>query len=146
MTTLQREPPVNFRHRNVNPEKRTNEGRDRRIDSPVSSPKNSAVDRPVQRISMTKVQDSRIPQPTVYIPGAVDLRGSGPSFFWEKSSTVLGIVVGLVLAVLFGCDLATSWPFNHASTLFDVGILFSSAVLLYLSFHLLREQIQRKEW
>ena len=45
-----------------------------------------------------------------------------------------GFVTGTVLALASVLDLATEVPFLRASAVFDVGLLFSSVTLLYLSY------------
>jgi hypothetical protein len=50
------------------------------------------------------------------------------------------------MAVLFGLDLATAFPFQRASVVADVGSLISGALLVYLSIDVLRDQRRIGQW
>jgi hypothetical protein len=64
------------------------------------------------------------------------------SFSLERSFTVLGFVVAVLLISVFGADLAWGCPFRHASSLFDASSVFCGAVLAYLSWDVFWEQIR----
>ncbi len=51
----------------------------------------------------------------------------------EKSFVVFGYVVAATLVAIFGSDLILGWPFQHASTVFDVTNVICGAGLAYLS-------------
>ncbi|MFH1923459.1 MAG: hypothetical protein ABIP48_26665 [Planctomycetota bacterium] len=57
-----------------------------------------------------------------------------------KALCILGTAVSVLLLVLFGLDLATSFPFGRESVAMDVSFLISAVILGYLSFTTLREQ------
>jgi len=57
-----------------------------------------------------------------------------------KALCILGTAVSVLLLVLFGLDLATSFPFGREAVAMDVGFLISAVILGYLSFTTLREQ------
>lgn len=52
-----------------------------------------------------------------------------------------GIVVAALLALVFGLDLAIKIPFGAVSKTMDIGFLVSAAVIGYLSWATLREQV-----
>lgn len=56
-----------------------------------------------------------------------------------KALTIGGMIVAALLAIAFGLDLAIGVPFSGASMLIDIGMLFSSLVLGYLSFNAFRD-------
>ncbi len=56
-----------------------------------------------------------------------------------KAMTVAGMVVAGLFVLLFGMDLALGIPFQRASTIVDLGFLFSSLVLGYLSWNAFRD-------
>ena len=64
-----------------------------------------------------------------------------------KALCYVGLVVALVLLLVFGLDLATgfildkAFPFGGVSLLMDVGFVLGAAVLAYLSWATLREQV-----
>ena len=64
------------------------------------------------------------------------------SFSLERSFTVLGFVVAVLLVSVFGVDLACGWPFRHASSLFDASSVFCGAALAYLSWDVFWEQVR----
>lgn len=45
-----------------------------------------------------------------------------------------GMIVGFLLAAICTTDLVVGWPFERADLRFDIGFLFSSLVLVYLSY------------
>ena len=57
----------------------------------------------------------------------------------SKALTFASLIVGILLLVLFGLDLAVGIPFHKASTTMDIGILVSAALLSALSWLTLRE-------
>ena len=57
-----------------------------------------------------------------------------------KILCMVGIAVAAILLVLFGLDLAMSFPFGRASYVMDIGFVISSLLLAYLSWATLREQ------
>lgn len=56
-----------------------------------------------------------------------------------KALTILGLIVGVCLLILFGLDLGTGFPFQTTSTAMDVGFVIASLGLIYLSWNTLRE-------
>jgi hypothetical protein len=58
----------------------------------------------------------------------------------ERSFTVLGFVVAMLLISIFGVDLVWGWPFRHASSLFDTTSVICGAGLAYLSWDVFSEQ------
>jgi hypothetical protein len=57
-----------------------------------------------------------------------------------KALCIIGTAISVLLLLLFGLDLATSFPFGRESTVMDVGFIVASGVLGYLSFMTMREQ------
>ncbi len=47
--------------------------------------------------------------------------------------------MAIFLIGTFGTDLILSWPFHHASLLFDIGSVLCGLGLCYLSWHSLRD-------
>jgi len=64
------------------------------------------------------------------------------SFSLERSFTVLGFVVAVLLISVFGVDLACGRPFRHASSLFDASSVICGAALAYLSWDVFWEQVR----
>jgi hypothetical protein len=64
------------------------------------------------------------------------------SFSLERSFTLLGFMVAVIVMSLFGLDLACGWPFWRASILFDVTSTICGAVLLLLSWDVCWEQVK----
>ena len=58
-----------------------------------------------------------------------------------KALCILGTAISLLLLVVFGLDLAIGFPFQTASKSMDIGLLISSAILAYLSWTTMSEQI-----
>jgi len=56
-----------------------------------------------------------------------------------RALSISGIVVAILLVLVFGFDLALSFPFGKASTTMDVGFLLSALLLGYVSWSALRE-------
>jgi hypothetical protein len=56
-----------------------------------------------------------------------------------KALTVSGMVVAGLLLIIFGLDLAISFPFDRASTAMDVFFLICAVSLGYLSWSAFRE-------
>jgi hypothetical protein len=65
-------------------------------------------------------------------------QGTGPM---AKAMSIAGFVVAGLLVVAFGADLALGIPFSRADKLTDVGFLISGAILAYLSWSALRDNI-----
>ncbi len=59
----------------------------------------------------------------------------------SKALCILGIAISALVLIVFGLDLAMGTPFNGASKVMDIGFVICSAVLGYLSWTTLREQI-----
>ncbi len=57
-----------------------------------------------------------------------------------KAMTIAGMVVAALLLLLFGADLALGIPFGGAQMMMNLGVIFGSAILGYLSFTTFREQ------
>ena len=58
-----------------------------------------------------------------------------------KALCYFGMVVAGLLLLVFGLDLATGFPFGGVSFWMNVGFVACSAVLGYISWSTLREQI-----
>jgi hypothetical protein len=56
-----------------------------------------------------------------------------------KALTITGFVVASLILILFGLDLATSWPFQKASMAMDICFLLCAGILGYLSWNTLRD-------
>ena len=64
-------------------------------------------------------------------------QGSGPM---AKAMSVAGMVIGGLLALLFGLDLALRVPFGRVAGLFpDLGLAICGAILAYLGWNAFRE-------
>jgi hypothetical protein len=57
-----------------------------------------------------------------------------------KALCIMGMVVGVLLLLVFGLDLAIQFPFRRASMPMDIGGVVSAAILGYVSWTTLREQ------
>jgi hypothetical protein len=57
-----------------------------------------------------------------------------------KALCLVGMVVGVLLLLVFGLDLAVEFPFRRASWPMDIGGVVSSLILGYVSWTTLREQ------
>ncbi len=57
-----------------------------------------------------------------------------------KALCIFGMVIAGLLILVFGLDLATRFPFKHASMLMDVGFVVASALLGFISWTTFREQ------
>ncbi len=57
-----------------------------------------------------------------------------------KVLCILGMVVAGLLALLFGLDLVTKFPFGGGSAMVSIGFIIASLVLIYLSWSTFREQ------
>jgi hypothetical protein len=57
-----------------------------------------------------------------------------------KALCLVGTVVAVLLLLVFGLDLAISFPFHRDSMTMDVGIVVCSVLLGYVSWTALREQ------
>jgi len=58
-----------------------------------------------------------------------------------KALCYVGLAVALILLVVFGLDLAIGVPFGGVSMLMDIGFVFGSGALGYISWTTLREQV-----
>ena len=58
-----------------------------------------------------------------------------------KALSIVGIVVSSLLLLVFGLDLATGIPFKGASSTMSIGFIVFSAILGYLSWSTLQEQV-----
>jgi len=58
-----------------------------------------------------------------------------------KILTTIGMVMAGILALPFLLDLAFGWPFKKASVTMDVAFLICAAVLAFMSWTTMREQI-----
>ncbi|MBN2293586.1 MAG: hypothetical protein JXM70_14245 [Pirellulales bacterium] len=59
----------------------------------------------------------------------------------QKALSFVGIVVSALLLLVFGLDLAVGIPFKGANTIMSISFIISSAILGYLSWTTLREQV-----
>ena len=59
----------------------------------------------------------------------------------SKALCYIGIGIAGLLLLVFGLDLAIGIPFQGANTIMDIGFLVSAAILGYLSWTTLREQV-----
>jgi hypothetical protein len=64
------------------------------------------------------------------------------SFSLERSFTLFGFMVAVILMSFFGLDLACGWPFRRASVLFDVTSTVCGAVLGFLCWDVFWEQVK----
>ena len=62
------------------------------------------------------------------------------SFSLERSFTLLGFIVAVVVVSFFGLDLACGWPFRRASLLFDTTSTICGALLFLLCWEVFWEQ------
>jgi len=58
-----------------------------------------------------------------------------------KALCIVGTVVSVLLILVFGLDLGTTFPFGRASGLMDIAFVVCAIVLGYLSWTTLREQV-----
>ncbi len=58
-----------------------------------------------------------------------------------KALSFIGIVVSALLLLVFGLDLAVGIPFKGANSMMSVSFIVFSAILGYLSWSTLREQV-----
>ncbi|MCH2115811.1 MAG: hypothetical protein MK171_12985 [Pirellulales bacterium] len=56
-----------------------------------------------------------------------------------KALTIAGLVVAALVLLLFSIDLFTGIPFGTEGKVMDIGAVFASAILVYLSLNTLRE-------
>src|SRR5689334_7107645 len=64
------------------------------------------------------------------------------SFSLERSFTLLGFIVAVLIVSLFGADLACGWPFRRASLLFDTTSTICGALLVLLCWDVFAEQVK----
>jgi len=57
-----------------------------------------------------------------------------------KALCIVGIIVAVLMLLVFGLDAAIKFPFQRISPTMDIGCLFSSLVLGYISWTTLKEQ------
>ena len=58
-----------------------------------------------------------------------------------KALAIAGMAVSILLFLVFGLDWATGIPFQGVSPLMDIGFVVCSAILGYMSWNTLREQV-----
>lgn len=58
-----------------------------------------------------------------------------------KALCFLALVVAVLLLIMFGLDVAMGMPFSGHSKAMDIGFIIASAVLGYLGWSTLREQV-----
>ncbi|MEN6452379.1 MAG: hypothetical protein ABFC96_17965 [Thermoguttaceae bacterium] len=58
----------------------------------------------------------------------------------SKALCLVGMVVAVLLVLVFGLDLAVTFPFRRLNLTMDIGFLLCAAVLGYVSWMTLREQ------
>lgn len=58
-----------------------------------------------------------------------------------KALAIIGMAVSVLLLLVFGLDWVVGFPFNAVSPTMDIGCVVCSAVLAYLSWNTLREQV-----
>jgi len=58
-----------------------------------------------------------------------------------KALCYVGMAVAGLLLLFFGLDLAIGFPFGAVSKTMDIGLLVGAAVIAYLSWTTLREQV-----
>ncbi len=59
-----------------------------------------------------------------------------------KALCIVGLVVAVLLLALFGLDMATGVPFGGLGMVPNVGFIVIAAILGYLSWATLREQLR----
>ncbi len=57
-----------------------------------------------------------------------------------KALCIAGLVVAVLLAIVFGLDLAVGFPFHRVSKVMDIGCVVCAAALGYISWMTLKEQ------
>ena len=57
-----------------------------------------------------------------------------------KALCILGTAISILLLVVFGLDLATTFPFGRVAMSFDIAMMVAAGILGYLSYSTLREQ------
>jgi hypothetical protein len=57
-----------------------------------------------------------------------------------KALCILATAIAVLLLLVFGLDLATSFPFGRQTAAMDVGFVIATAILAYLGWNSLREQ------
>ncbi len=58
----------------------------------------------------------------------------------SKALCLAGLVVAVLLAVVFGLDLAIGFPFHGVNKIMDIGIVVCAAALGYISWMTFKEQ------
>ncbi len=58
-----------------------------------------------------------------------------------KALCILGMVVSILLIVLFGMDLAMSFPFRGIGMVWSIIFIAGAGILAYLSFSTFRKQV-----
>jgi multisubunit Na+/H+ antiporter MnhB subunit len=59
----------------------------------------------------------------------------------SKALCVVGAVVAILLLLMFGLDLAVKFPFDRINWLMDVGFIFCSLALGYMSWSSFMDQL-----
>jgi hypothetical protein len=57
-----------------------------------------------------------------------------------KALCIAGLVVAVLLAIVFGLDLAMGFPFHRVSKVMDIGFVICAVALGYISWMTLKEQ------
>jgi hypothetical protein len=57
-----------------------------------------------------------------------------------KALCIVGSIVGVLVLLVFGLDLAIGFPFRHLSWTMDIGCVVCSVALAYVSWMTLKEQ------
>jgi len=58
-----------------------------------------------------------------------------------KIMTIIGLVLAGLIVLLFGVDLALGIPFGRTSMAMDIAFVICGAILAYLSWSTMREQV-----
>ena len=64
-------------------------------------------------------------------------QGSGPM---AKAMSIAGMVIGGLMALMFGLDLALGIPFGRFALPSDIGLAVCGGILAYLGWNAFREQ------
>ncbi len=57
----------------------------------------------------------------------------------SKVLSISGMVIAILLVLVFGLDVALSFPFSSASKTMDIGFIIAAAMLGYLSWSAMRD-------
>lgn len=59
-----------------------------------------------------------------------------------KALAIVGMAISVLVLIVFGLDAAMGFPFNQAAgVVTDIGFVICAAVLAYMSWNTLREQV-----